>query len=358
MSDRAVVAVDAAGQVIDRLARAWLAYRPDLFSDVVDTARHHPYRIRRAGAPIVWATPLPFVAHPRAATAPQIVVVHHMAEPEIAPFLKALPHADAIATGAIGWQVRLRELTGRNVWLFPQAIDSARFRPLADRDEARRRFGIAEGSFVAGFSARALANAYGRKGIDLLRETLRQARARWPELVLLLVGSGWDAFAAELRAENIVVIRHEPAAADDTAAIYPLMDVFLCTSVEEGGPTTILEAMACEVPVISTRVGHVPDVLEDGVTGWIVGTRDAGEFVARMRALRDDPAAATAMGRAARAFIREHRDESAVVPRIDFDGIFAEARARFAQRGARDRLARRVNLGYLGLRYLARRVTY
>jgi len=353
LSVRPLVVVDAVGHILDRLARSWTAHHPGTFGDVVDSARHHPYVIRRDGAAagmIVWLDPLPFIVSPRAATVPQIVVVHHIAGPELAAYQHALPHADAIATVSLRWRRRLRELTGREAWLLPHGIDTARFHPLDDGAEARRRFGIADGAFVVGFSAKAKANAYGRKGVDLLREALRAARDEWPELVLLLIGSGWETLAAELRADGIAVIRHEPAAADDTAEIYPLMDVFLCTSSEEGGPATILEAMACAVPVIATDVGHVPEVVEDGVTGWIVRTREAGEIVARMRALHG------AMGRAARDFVVAGRDEHVVVPRIDFRALFAEAAERFARRGAAERFLRRAHRGYLGVRYAARSI--
>jgi len=51
---------------------------------------------------------------------------------------------------------------------------------------------------------------------------------------------------------------------------YAHCDVFLCTSMDEGGPMPVLEAMACGRPVISTKCGFVPDVVRDGETGWLL----------------------------------------------------------------------------------------
>jgi hypothetical protein len=75
----------------------------------------------------------------------------------------------------------------------------------------------------------------------------------------------------------------------DLPAVYDGIDVFLCTSELEGGPMTVLEALACGVPCVSTPVGLVPDAILDGRNGFVVDLNDIEAFVAAARDLVDNP---------------------------------------------------------------------
>jgi glycosyltransferase involved in cell wall biosynthesis len=102
-------------------------------------------------------------------------------------------------------------------------------------------------------------------------------------LKVVIVGEGPDRNEIEgmiqrlgLQANLILAGQHS-----DMPAIYAAMDVFVLPSLNEGLPMTILEAMAASKPVIATRVGAVPKVIQDGETGLLVdpgdtdGLRDA-----------------------------------------------------------------------------------
>jgi glycosyltransferase involved in cell wall biosynthesis len=60
----------------------------------------------------------------------------------------------------------------------------------------------------------------------------------------------------------------------DLAPVYQAADMFLLTSDYEGTPNVLLEAMSCGLPVIATRVGGVPEVVEDGVSGYLIEPSD------------------------------------------------------------------------------------
>lgn len=71
---------------------------------------------------------------------------------------------------------------------------------------------------------------------------------------------------------------------------YNSIDIYLCASDIEGTPNTVLEAMACGVPVISTDVGVVPEAFGSRQAAFIVSQRTVGAFKEKIRALADDPA--------------------------------------------------------------------
>jgi glycosyltransferase involved in cell wall biosynthesis len=76
----------------------------------------------------------------------------------------------------------------------------------------------------------------------------------------------------------------------DALAVLKSFDLFVLSSVTEGLGTSLLDAMACEKPVVATRVGGIPEVVTDQETGFLVGPRDPGALArAIVRLLRSEP---------------------------------------------------------------------
>src|SRR5660397_251 len=92
--------------------------------------------------------------------------------------------------------------------------------------------------------------------------------------------------------------------------LLPALDLFLLTSVprSEGVSTTVLEAMATGIPVISTDVGALSEVVVDGVTGRVVTPLDDRAMVEAVAALLDDAEARAHMGAEARRYATELYD--------------------------------------------------
>ncbi len=352
-----VLVADVRGQILERLALSWTRHHRALTNATLfTTIATNVWPIIRAGedaGTLHWIDQLAFVAHGHAARVPQTVMVHHVVESAIARTVHRLRDADAITTSSHRWQRRIRELTGREAFLVPYSLDSTLFRP-RDRSHSRASLGIDDSRFVIGFSARAQANAGRRKGIELFVEVAQAVASRWSGITILLIGGGWDAIADALRRDSIDVVRFVPERTEDTAPVYPAMDVFLCTASEEGGPCTILEAMSGEVPVVTTDVGHVPEVIRDGETGFVVA-RDPAAFLDRLQVLRDSPTLARQMGVEARRFIVAERENRVLVPRIDFDAIHADARLRYERRSRGELAMRSFARARRALRYAARR---
>jgi len=90
----------------------------------------------------------------------------------------------------------------------------------------------------------------------------------------------------------------------DLPAVYRSIDALVLSSVNEGTPVAVIEAMAAGLPVVATRVGGVPDVITDGKTGLLVESGAADSLAAAMRRLADAPEECRRLGAAAREAVR------------------------------------------------------
>jgi lipopolysaccharide/colanic/teichoic acid biosynthesis glycosyltransferase/glycosyltransferase involved in cell wall biosynthesis len=91
----------------------------------------------------------------------------------------------------------------------------------------------------------------------------------------------------------------------DLPRIYPDLDVLVVSSRNEGTPVSAIEAMASACPVVATRVGGLPDLIEDGETGHLVPSEDAPALAAAILRVLREPDTARRLAEAARAQVRE-----------------------------------------------------
>jgi glycosyltransferase involved in cell wall biosynthesis len=85
-------------------------------------------------------------------------------------------------------------------------------------------------------------------------------------------------------------------------------DIFVLPSYGEGMPMSILEAMSFGLPVVSTRVGGIPELVRDGQTGFLVDPGDVEALCAKLRLLTEDPGLRVRMGEAARRTVEQNHD--------------------------------------------------
>jgi glycosyltransferase involved in cell wall biosynthesis len=177
-----------------------------------------------------------------------------------------------------------------------------------DRGEVRRALGIPEGARVI----LCLGTLEARKSQAMLAEAFASVADGHPDVVLALVGevdAEWCAgYVAAIRAflerRGLETrVRIEPVDADPYRW-HIASDVHVCASDVESLPRSVLEAMAFGVPVVSTDVFGIPEVIEDGVTGYLCATRDsAGLAHALDRALDADPEERARITRTAGALV-------------------------------------------------------
>jgi glycosyltransferase involved in cell wall biosynthesis len=103
----------------------------------------------------------------------------------------------------------------------------------------------------------------------------------------------------------------------DVFEILSAADVAVCCSAFEGSPLSVMEYMEAGVPVVATRVGGVPDLLQDGVHGLLVDPGDPDALSRAISALLDDPARAAAMAQRAQERRRREFDIDGTVRRLE-----------------------------------------
>lgn len=147
--------------------------------------------------------------------------------------------------------------------------------------------------------------------VEVFARVRRQVPAR-----LLMVGDGPDMNEAVRVARQLHV-------ADDVSflgvqeQVVPLLsvaDAFILPSSQESFGLAALEALSCEVPVIASRVGGIPEVIQDGVTGFLHAPEDLAGMAASAIHLATDPTRLRAMAWAARRMVQERFSQSRIVP--------------------------------------------
>jgi L-malate glycosyltransferase len=147
--------------------------------------------------------------------------------------------------------------------------------------------------------------------LDVFRIVRRQVAAR-----LLFVGDGPDRAIVEQRAKDYGLSEHVVFAGEehDPVRWLSIADVFLLPSSKESFGLAALEAMACEVPVISSNAGGLPEIVNHGVNGYVCPLDALDEMASHAVHLLRDRTMRREMGRRAAAFVREEYCTERIVP--------------------------------------------
>lgn len=166
------------------------------------------------------------------------------------------------------------------------------------RAETRRQLGVGPDAFLVGWVGRMTAV----KRTDDVVRALRGLVDRGVDAYLCLVGDGPDRDHLERFAQELGVVRRclFVGYQTDVARFYSAIDALLLPSVNEGTPVSVIESLAARRPAVATRVGGTPDVIRDGVDGFLVEVGDAEALSERLAELAADPERRARMGAAGR----------------------------------------------------------
>ncbi len=275
-------------------------------------------------APVAW------LATQRAG-AKMVIVGHGIEVWEPLPWIrrKAVKSANALVAISQFTAARLSDMQGiapEAIHLLPPALDPS-FR-VAGENEASP---LPPRWFPKGrvlLSVTRLAASEGYKGVDTMIRTLARIQIRVPDLHYLIVGEGDDRARLEKLARDSGVAGRVhfagklDASTDDLWACYANCDVFVLPSKGEGFGIVFLEAMAFGKPVIGGHHGGTPDIIEDGITGFLVDHGDEVRLGQIIEMLVRDESMRQAIGRAGRTRVENQYQFEAFKRR--FESILEE----------------------------------
>jgi glycosyltransferase involved in cell wall biosynthesis len=186
-----------------------------------------------------------------------------------------------------------------------------------EKGSLRTRFGLGR----AGHLAVSVGHIRKVKGFDVLLRAAAQVRQAMPDVVFAIAGECREPpHSRELRElagslgleSNLRFL----GGVEDVTSLLRAADVFCLPSRSEGLSNALLEAMACELPCVATRVGGNPEVVTEGRSGYLVESEDAGALAARILDLLQRPLAARAMGAEGRSIVEEKFTTEAMMRRL------------------------------------------
>jgi glycosyltransferase involved in cell wall biosynthesis len=194
---------------------------------------------------------------------------------------------------AIASRLQSSGVRGELVHTIPNAIDENS--RVASRLEARKSLGLADDDFVVGWVGRVSRE----KGADVLIEALPSVDKPFK---VIFIGDGPERALLEKRAELLGVgsVVRWVGVRPDAASIFSAFDTFVLSSRTEGIPIVLLEAMRASVPIVSTRVGGVPEMLDQS-EALLVDAERPDLLAVAINSVRSDPSAARSRANAARA---------------------------------------------------------
>jgi len=217
---------------------------------------------------------------------------------------------NVLATSIIANSHATKRALLRNApWLDPQritviynGIDPGPFSKPTGRS-LRREWGVPEGAPLIGF----VGQLDQRKGISVLLSAFDRVHARMPAARLVLVGHGplRHLVESEARRRGWGEAALLPGFMEDIPSVMQAIDLLVLPSLWEGFGLVLIEAMAAGKPAISTATSSMPEIIDDGLTGYLVPPGDAESLAKRTLELLENPTLRERLGRAARQRVSE-----------------------------------------------------
>jgi N-acetyl-alpha-D-glucosaminyl L-malate synthase BshA len=225
----------------------------------------------------------------------------------------AINMSDQVTAVSSYLEQRTRETfhPNRPIRVIPNFVDTARFRP--GQEEARHGFARPGEPILLHLS-----NFRPVKRVTDVIRIFAKVRQEVPAK-LLMVGDGVERPTAQYLARELNIEKHVLflSRQDDIPGLMKVADLFLLPSEQESFGLAALEAMSCGVPVIASQVGGLPEVIEDGVSGFLYPVGDVeGMAEGALRVLMNEPFHRR-LAQAARQRVLDHFDASHIVPQYE-----------------------------------------
>lgn len=203
-------------------------------------------------------------------------------------------------------------------------IDASEFNCSGGRD-VREKYGIGDSPMLL-YVGRMVA----QKGLSYLVDAMPGILKRHPDVKLLMIGKGnvLDDIRARVSALGIEksVIFPGFVPEDMLKEAYCTCDIFVLPSIVEPFGMVLVEAMACKKPVVAASVGGVPEIVDDGKSGWLVPPRDPVAIAEKVNAMLDDKCMMRHMGDRGREIVEQKFDWRLIAAKTKkvYEGVLEE----------------------------------
>lgn len=168
----------------------------------------------------------------------------------------------------------------------------------------KKEFGLNSNTWTIGMIGRLSIE----KGHGILFEAIKKVHSQCPNIQVFIIGEGplKEKLKYQVHEMGLDSIVQFLGFRSDIDRLYPMLDIIVSSSIREGFPLTILEAMAYGKSVVATKVGGVGELIQHGKTGLLVEPEDVRALANAIQFLIRHPSKAQAMGSHARRFVQEN----------------------------------------------------
>jgi len=193
----------------------------------------------------------------------------------------------------------------QKVHLIANGIDLDRFVMTNERRrrEARQKIGMGDAPIIG-----IIARLSDVKGIDVLIRAMPLILKKIPSVNLLIAGQGPEEGDLKKLAQDsgLTAHVHFKSTTGQAQELLCAFDIFVMPSLMEGLGLSVIEAQACGIPVVASRVGGLVDLIEDGRSGYLVAVNDPAALAGRIIEALGDPQRSVAMAQQARSNVEQH----------------------------------------------------
>jgi glycosyltransferase involved in cell wall biosynthesis len=214
--------------------------------------------------------------------------------------------------------LRFYKLDEKKIRVIHNGVDVDKFKPAADKSTAKTELGFnPEDKIIL-----SVGRLYARKGLFTLIESVPMVVKKFKNAKFVISGKGLSGEMKKLVEhasrlgvkDNIIFTGYFPD--EKLPRLYQAADIFAFSTFYEHHPFAVLEALSSGLPVVTTKVGGIPETITDGKNGFLVAPFNAVEFAERILFLLEHPKTASEFGSLARKTIEEEYDWRLVVKKV------------------------------------------
>ncbi len=223
---------------------------------------------------------------------------------------KLMKRSDALIAVSLYTKNELTELYDVNeekIHVIYNGVDTKKFKPQRDKTGLRLELGLEEDQKII----LCVGRLYYRKGITILLKSIPEVVQKFGDTKFVISGKGFKKNEENLRklAQKLKIEKHVTFLGyvpdEKLPDLYAASDIFVLPALYENFPFAILEAQSTGLPVISTKVGGIPEFLEENENGFLVESGDPEQLAQKIIVLLQNPELAEELGRCGRRRVEE-----------------------------------------------------